>query len=256
MNKLNVQLLQLFCFALPNLVAMPVFAQVPDMLGSLEQQARSEEARGDYTSAGRSYLSMINSTSFGGMVPRSFQTAGSQGNNLNPEQKRIIARRALACLTRGTRDYLSAHPGDFRHCTAYLSLHEAYNNMQEFEPNNPSWLYLHAVYYCVKDKYVDADHLLRNAIAKPGGQESVKQKCRTLLAEIQPIVAQRMKFDKKLGRAMMYMHTSSTPSSDHSPSDYEMSASENARRAGNFDAADRLRRGGGSTEDWRSFGGP
>lgn len=255
-DKLKVQLIRIICFALPGLFATPAFAQVPDILGSSQQQARQEEARGDYTSAGRTYLSMLNDTDFGGMVPRSLQTTGYQSQTLSREQRRVIAKRALACLTRGTREYLTAHPGDFRHCTAYLSLHEAYNHMHELEPNNPTWLYLHAIYYCVKDKYVDADHLLRRAISMPGGEESVRQKSKVLLAQIQPIVVQRIKFDQKLGRAMMSGLRTSTSSSDSSISDYQMNASENARRAGNFDAAERLRRGGGSTEDWRSFGGP
>ncbi len=249
-----LRLIQLVCIVVAAVSqCLPSFAQMD--ISSLEQQGRRQEAQGDYTSAGRTYLTMLKSTSYGGMVPRSFQSGGSS-NTMSEEQQRQVARRALACLTRATRDYLSEHPGDFRHCTAYLSLGEAYNTLVGLEPNNPSWMYLQAVYYCAKDKYVDADHTLRNALNTTGGPDSVRQKCKALLAQINPIVVQRVKFDRKLGYAMLNakIHTKAPTSS--SPSQYEQDAASRARQAGDGDAVYRFMQGRGSDSDWRRYGGP
>lgn len=238
-------------------VSLPVFAQ--DRLTEMVQEARSAESQRDYSSAGMQYFSILQND----IIERHA--------NVPAQIKSGIGRRAAACLTiaaRADMDRVSSYEG-WSHSENLNMLEKTWEIMQGIEPNNPTWYYLRSTRACSQGRYHDARTMLQQSLRTTGGQPSVRQKAKSLLAHINKFADQDLaKLNREDLHSMQMLlsgqldfHTgvdhSSPSSSDGGWKPDNISDSErrarDAESRGDSGAASRFRSGGTTVQDHSKY---
>lgn len=235
----------------------PAFAE--DRLTDMVKEARSAEAQRDYSNAGMQYYSILQND----IIERHANVPNSIKSGL--------ARRAAACLTiaaRSDMERISDYEG-WAHSENLNMLEKTWEILQGIEPNNPTWYYLRSTRACSQGRYHDARTYLQQSLRTTGGQPSVRQKSKALLAHINKFADQDL---AKLNRTDAYslqmlmsgqldFHTgvdhSSPSSSDGGWKPDTISDSErrarDAESHGDYGAASRFRSGGTTVQDGSKY---
>ncbi len=230
-------------------------ADADDRLTEMVKEARSAEAQRDYSNAGMQYYSILQND----IIERHA--------NVPNAIKSGLARRAAACLTiaaRNDMERISDYEG-WAHSENLNMLEKTWEILQGIEPNNPTWYYLRSTRACSQGRYHDARTYLQQSLRTTGGQPTVRQKSKALLAHINKFADQDL---AKLNRTDAYslqmlmsgqldFHTgvdhSSPSSSDGGWKPDTISDSErrarDAESHGDYGAASRFRSGGTTVQD-------
>lgn len=245
---------------LQSVICVPAFSQSMDRFTEMVREARQAEAQRDYSNAGMQYFSILQND----IVERNA--------NVPLSVKSGIGRRAVACLTiaaRADMDRVSSDEG-WAHSENLNTLEKTWEIMQGIEPNNPTWLYLRATRSCSQGRYHDARVMLQKSLRTTGGQPSVRQKAKMLLAHIDKFAtADLAKLNREDAHSMQLLMSgqlnlsagcspSSSSSSDsggwkpEEVSDSERRA-RNAESHGDPGAAARFRSGGTTVQDHSSY---
>lgn len=226
-------------------------ARAEDLADSL-RTARESEARGDYSSAGNQYFSLLDSPFSNTPLPHGIQVA--------------LGRRAVACFTIAARRGMQNVSSDegWAHCEALNMLEKCWRTMQRLEPNSPTWPYLMATRECSQGRYADARNHLQQSMRTTGGQSSVRQKAQALLSHINKFAnidqARMTASDRAAVQALLsgqfVTNVASSSSSSSSSGGYTPDAisdserrARDAENAGDAGAAARFRSGGTTVED-------
>lgn len=254
-NRILVFLALSFAFTV-----CPVNAQGLQRITEMVQQARQSEAQRDYSSAGMQYYSILENDILerNASVPISLKSA--------------LGRRAIACLTIAARQDMERVSSDegWAHSENLNMLEKMWEIMQSVEPSNPTWLYLRATRSCSQGRYHDARVMLQQSLRCSGGQATVKQKAKMLLAHIDKFATQDLaKLNKQdayslqllmSGQLNLSAGASSSSTSSSGDSGWkpdELSDSErrarDAESRGDSGAAARFRSGGTTVEDHSKY---
>lgn len=234
-------------------------ASADDRLTEMVKEARTAESQRDYSNAGMQYYSILQND----IIERHA--------NVPSTIKSGLARRAAACLTiaaRADMERISDYEG-WAHSENLNMLEKTWEILQGIEPNNPTWYYLRSTRACSQGRYHDARTYLQQSLRTTGGQASVRQKSKALLAHINKFADQDL---AKLNRAdaqslqmlmsgQLDFHTgvdhSSTSASDSGWKPDTISDSErrarDAESHGDYGAASRFRSGGTTVQDGSKY---
>ncbi len=150
--------------------------------------AREAELRGDVKNAALFYdhtvTYVVSDSKF-----RPLPTVAVGGESLSS-----IARRDLFYTLQVDRQKLAA-PQDASAVERILkNLQSMYEKMETIEPNDPTWPYLGGVMYAAGNDYRTAAIKLAQCLKTTGGEPSVRNKARTLLAHIEPGARQQQQW--------------------------------------------------------------
>ena len=237
--------------------SLPTFAD--DRLTDMVQEARRAEAQRDYSNAGMQYFSILQND----IIERRA--------NVPTAIKAGLGRRAAACLTiaaRADMDRVSSFEG-WAHSENLNMLEKTWEYMEDIEPNSPTWSYLRATRCCSQGRYHDARTMLQKSLRTTGGQPSVRQKAKALLAHIDKFATQDLaKLNREDAHSLQMLmsgqldfHTgvdhSSSSSSDGGWKPDNISDSErrarDAESHGDSGAASRFRSGGTTVQDHSKY---
>lgn len=194
--------------------------------------ARAAEQRGDVMSAAEKYsraISLVEST-----APRQVNLSKLM---LAGESLPSIGRRMLYYELKLLQEQLAeAHP--MMSPDAVLKLISGnYAKMGAIEKNNPTWPYLEAVAYAANHDYRMAFQKCREAAQAPGGEESVRQKARSLAAHVKSAALEQEKMREEDQRAYEEYVQSGAQALDFAMVSAQVSANQ-ARQGGDSARAD------------------
>lgn len=142
-------------------------------------EARSAEKRGDTIAAANAYRTAISLLQ---------STAPSEVNFekvvLADEPLSSIGRRMVYYQIKLLNEQLAKSRPDIEPSAIVRDLRGCYGKMQTIEPNNPTWKYLDGLAASADGDYKTGFRLCREAATAPGGEESVRQKARSLANHI------------------------------------------------------------------------
>ena len=141
--------------------------------------ARAAEKRGDTMSAAQGYLTAISL----------LESKAPQDMNLSKvvladEPLPSIGRRMIYYQKKLLHEQLAKSHPDYSPDSIVKDLRGCYGKMQWIEPNNPTWKYLDGLASAADGDYKTGFRMCREAATAPGGEESVRQKARTLANHI------------------------------------------------------------------------
>lgn len=165
--------------------------------------ARAAEKRGDVMSAAEKYsraISLVESTATRDVNLSKLMLAG--------ESLPSIGRRSLYYELKLLQGQLAeTHPMMSPDMVLRL-ISGSYAKMGAIEKYNPTWPYLEAVAYAANHDYRMAFQKCREAAQAPGGEESVRQKARTLAAHVKSAALEQEKMREEDQRAYEeYVHS-------------------------------------------------
>lgn len=142
--------------------------------------ARQAERVGDSEGAAQLYTTIV-----------SMLQAGPDFNKvpdmkLSGEPVSSIGRRMVYWQIRRLHDQIAKPQPTMELDVLQRDLQGAYGKMQSIEKYDPTWYYLDALGSAANGHYRQAYQLCRQAATAPGGEESVRQKARSLAQHIKP----------------------------------------------------------------------
>jgi hypothetical protein len=194
--------------------------------------ARSAEKRGDIMTAAQEYTSAIS------LVQSNAPTSANQSKLvLDGEPLPSIGRRMISYDIRLYLDMVKQQRPLMRPETVLENLRGAYGKMAWIEKSNPTWPYLEAVALAANQDYRAAFQKCREAAELPGGEESIRQKARSLANHIKPAALAQEKMREDDQRAYQQYVESGAQALDFSALSARESAAQ-ARKNGDMAAAE------------------
>ncbi|QEX22478.1 hypothetical protein FRZ61_24100 [Hypericibacter adhaerens] len=194
--------------------------------------ARASEQRGDTMSAAQQYMtavSLVEST-----APRDLNLSKLV---LAGEPLPGIGRRMIYYELKLLQEMLAQPQPMMRPEGVLENLRLAYGKMEWLEPFNPAWPYLEAVALAADQDYRSAFQKCREAAQLPGGEESVREKARSLAEHIKPAALAQEQMKEADQQAYMEYVQSGAQALDFAMVSAQVSATE-ARNKGDTAEAD------------------
>jgi hypothetical protein len=141
--------------------------------------ARAAEKKGDTMSAAQNYGTAV--SLFQSTAPR---TVNEEKVIIADEPLPSIGRRMIYYRIKLLHEQLAKPQPDINPQSVVADLRRDYGKMAFIEPNDPTWKYLDALASSADGDYKTGFRLCRDAATSPGGEESVRQKARTLANHI------------------------------------------------------------------------
>jgi hypothetical protein len=198
--------------------------------------ARSAEKRGDTMTAAQEYTNAIS------LVQSNAPTTADLSKLvLDGEPLPSIGRRMISYDLQLYKEMLAQQRPMMRPEAVLENLRAAYGKMAWIEKFNPTWPYLEAVALAADQNYRAAFEKCREAAELPGGEDSVRQKARSLASHIKPAALAQEKMKEADQQAYKEYVESGAQALDFAAISARESAAE-ARKNGDMAAADMWQR--------------